>query len=151
MCRLAGQQYGRCCRFYSAAGQIQGASVLCRPHHWVYREDPPSSSQLIPTKSYQVVFTSLVCPFVVASSFTELSLGTQGTSVLSYCLAHRLPPLSDWRAWVNLTWGRLCVVLVLFDSCVFSNPLRNWSDSPRIAGFLSSSVSNMFPGITGLI
>lgn len=40
-------------------------------------------------------------------------------SVLSYCISHRTPPLGSWKQWTNLTWGHLCVVLVLFDSWLF--------------------------------
>lgn len=42
-----------------------------------------------------------------------------GVSVLAFCLAHRLPSLGSWKSWSNLTWGRLCVLLVLFDSWLF--------------------------------
>jgi len=42
-----------------------------------------------------------------------------GVSILSFCLAHRVPSLSSWSAWINLTWGRLCVLLVFFDSWLF--------------------------------
>jgi len=42
-----------------------------------------------------------------------------GVSFLSYCLAHRVPSLSSWRQWTSLTWGRLSVLLLLFDSWLF--------------------------------
>lgn len=39
-----------------------------------------------------------------------------GVSSLSFCLSQRVP--RRWRQWKNLSWGRTCVLLVLFDSCV---------------------------------
>ena len=44
--------------------------------------------------------------------------GNQALSVLSCCLSRRIPSLSSWRQWANLTWGRVSVMLVLLDSCV---------------------------------
>jgi len=38
---------------------------------------------------------------------------------LSYCISHRTPPLGNWKQWSTLTWGRLCVILVLVDSWLF--------------------------------
>jgi len=40
-------------------------------------------------------------------------------SVLSCCLSRRIPSLSSWRQWANLTWGRVSVMLVLLDSWLF--------------------------------
>ncbi|THU98139.1 hypothetical protein K435DRAFT_753241 [Dendrothele bispora CBS 962.96] len=42
-----------------------------------------------------------------------------GVSILSHCLSHRVPPLNSWVQWKNLTWGRACMILVLFDSWLF--------------------------------
>ncbi|KAJ3767277.1 hypothetical protein FB446DRAFT_338580 [Lentinula raphanica] len=40
-----------------------------------------------------------------------------GVSLLSFCLARRVP--TGWRQWRHLTWGRTCVLLVLLDSWIF--------------------------------
>ncbi|CAE6489125.1 unnamed protein product [Rhizoctonia solani] len=44
-----------------------------------------------------------------------------GVSVLGYCFARRttFPDLSWTQVWSTITWPRLCVILVLFDSWVF--------------------------------
>jgi hypothetical protein len=90
------------------------------------RKDQQSFSRPIPIKSYQIVSTSWVSQpsswdFKSIHGSTIYHSRKQGVSVLSYCLAHRIPPLNSWRQWANLTWGRLCVILVLFDSFVAQN------------------------------
>src|SRR6266446_2368605 len=70
--------------------------------------------------------------------------GSQGVSILSFCLARSVPSLSSRSAWTNLTWGRLCVLLVLFDSCVRSRylyPSLSHTSCWPAAGFSSFSVS----------
>jgi hypothetical protein len=84
--------------------------------------------------------------------FDNAKIGNRkiGVSVLSYCLAHRLPPLSSRKQWSNLSWGRLCVMLVLFDSYVrvfyfrFVTFLRSISNS-ILDGFSFFSVSLTMP------
>jgi hypothetical protein len=78
-----------------------------------------SCSRPIPIKSYQTVFIFWVSHFEGQLGVSLLTtLKNEGVTILSYCLAHRMPPLNSWKQWANLTWGRLCVILVLFDSCV---------------------------------
>ncbi|KAF5372226.1 hypothetical protein D9758_005004 [Tetrapyrgos nigripes] len=42
-----------------------------------------------------------------------------GVSILAYCLAQRIPRLTSWTQWKNLTWGRVCMILVILDSWIF--------------------------------
>jgi hypothetical protein len=66
----------------------------------------------------------------------------QGVSVLSHCLSHRMPPFLCWRQWVSLTWGRVCVIIVLIDSYVFFFvlPTRLELTTPQLAFRIFQSV-----------
>ncbi|THV04388.1 hypothetical protein K435DRAFT_195726 [Dendrothele bispora CBS 962.96] len=49
-------------------------------------------------------------------------------SAIAFCLSRRIPPFTSWKSWKNLSWSRLCVILVLLDSwffVVFSGILMN--------------------------
>jgi len=88
------------------------------------RKDQQSFSRPIPIKSYQIVSTSWVSQpwdFKSIHVSTVYHSRKQGVSVLSYCLARRVPPLNSWSQWVNMTRGRLFVILVLFVSFVAQN------------------------------
>uniref|UniRef100_A0A0W0F0A7 Uncharacterized protein n=1 Tax=Moniliophthora roreri TaxID=221103 RepID=A0A0W0F0A7_MONRR len=42
-----------------------------------------------------------------------------GASLLSYLIARRAPSLNDLRQWRHITWGRVCLLLVLVNSWLF--------------------------------
>ncbi|KAL0566663.1 hypothetical protein V5O48_015340 [Marasmius crinis-equi] len=52
-----------------------------------------------------------------------------GCSLLSFLLSKRTP--TDWTEWRNLTWGKVCMIAVLFDSWLFT----------LFAGFLLTGVT----------